>query len=160
VQNGVTHPPDHLDEFEFLPGVPEAVRRLAEAGYALVVVTNQPDVARGVQSRDSVEEIHDYLRQHLPLLDVLACYHDNGDNCSCRKPKPGMMLEAARRWPLDLARSFLVGDRWSDIVAGQGAGCRTVLVQTPYSGRDRCVPDCCVADLPEAAAWILGLKEE
>src|SRR5436189_1741337 len=77
VRDGVTRPPDCLGDFEFLPGVPDAVRSLADAGYALVVVTNQPDVARGVQSRERVEEIHDHLRQTLPLLDVLACYHDN-----------------------------------------------------------------------------------
>ncbi len=94
------------------------------------------------------------------VLDILACYHDNGDGCACRKPKPGMLLEAAQRWALDLPGSFLVGDRWSDIAAGQDAGCRTVLVHTPYSGRDRCAPDYCVADLPQAAAWILGFKEE
>lgn len=160
VRDGVTRPPDHLGEFAFLPGVPDAVRRLADAGFALVVVTNQPDVARGVQSRERVEEIHDHLRRELPLLDVLACYHDNGDGCACRKPKPGMLLEAARRWSINLEQSFLVGDRWSDVLAGQAAGCRTVLVHTPYSGRDRCAPDCCVAGLPEAAAWVLGFKEE
>src|SRR5262245_16168636 len=99
--DGITHPPDHLGEFEWLPGVPDAAQCLANAGFALVVVTNQPDVARGVQSRERVEEMHDYLRRELPLLDVLVCYHDNGDGCSCRKPKPGMLLEAARRWPLD-----------------------------------------------------------
>ncbi len=160
VRDGVTRPPDCLGDFEFLPGVVEAVQRLADAGLALVVVTNQPDVARGTQRRERVEEIHDYLKQTLPLLDVMACYHDNDHGCPCRKPRPGMLLEAARRWSLDLKHSFLVGDRWSDVVAGQGAGCRTVLVQTPYSGRERCQPDWCVADLPEAAAWILGFKDE
>lgn len=160
VRDGVTRPPSSLSEFEFLQGVPEAVRRLADAGFALVVVTNQPDVARGHQRRDRVEEINDYLRRELPLLDVLACYHDNGDGCACRKPKPGMILEAARRWNLDLPRSFLVGDRWSDVLAGQEAGCRAALVVTPYSDRERCAPDCCVADLPAAADWILGFKDE
>jgi len=158
--DGVTHPPDCLAEFELLPGVPAAVSRLADAGFALVVVTNQPDVARGTQSRNRVEEMHEYLRRELPLLDILACYHDRGDGCSCRKPKPGMILEAARRWSLEMNGSFLVGDRWSDIVAGQAAGCRTALVETPYSGRSHCAPDRIVPGLPEAAAWILGLKEE
>ena len=113
-----------LEEFELLPGVADAVRRLRAAGFPLVVVTNQPDVARGTQTREGVEAINEHLRAELPILDVLACYHDSGDDCACRKPKPGMLLEAARRWRLDLRRSFLVGDRWSDVIAGQAAGCR------------------------------------
>jgi len=163
VRAGVTHPPAHVGEFEFLPGVPQAVRRLHAAGFALVVVTNQPDVARGLQTREGVEAIHQRLRDELPMLEVLACYHDNGDDCACRKPRPGMLLEAARRWQIDLRRSFLVGDRWSDVIAGQAAGCRTVLVETPYSGRERCTPEHCVGDLAGAVEWILtvtrGRKE-
>jgi D-glycero-D-manno-heptose 1,7-bisphosphate phosphatase len=163
VREGVTHPPAHVGEFEFLPGVPEAVRRLHAAGFVLVVVTNQPDVARGIQTREGVEAIHERLRDELPMLEVLACYHDNEDDCACRKPRPGMVLEAARRWQLDLRQSFLVGDRWSDVLAGQAAGCRTVLVETPHSGRRRCEPDHCVRDLAGAVEWILtvtrGRKE-
>ena len=155
VRDGVTHPPANLPEFELLPGVPEAVRQLAAAGFALVVVTNQPDVARGTQDRAAVEAMNDLLCRELPLLGVLACYHDGPDGCACRKPKPGMLLEAARRWGLDLAGSFLVGDRWSDVVAGQAAGCRAVLVETPFSGRANCRPDHVAADLPGAADWIL-----
>jgi D-glycero-D-manno-heptose 1,7-bisphosphate phosphatase len=155
VRDGVTHPPASVEEFALLPGVAQAVRRLHAAGFALVVVTNQPDVARGTQTRAGVETIHDRLRAELPMLEVLACYHDSSDECACRKPKPGMLREAAQRWRLDLWHSFLVGDRWSDVVAGQAAGCRTVLVETPYSGRERCRPDHCVRDLAEAAEWIL-----
>ena len=157
VRDGVTHPPAHPGEFEFLPGVVDAAERLHAAGFALVVVTNQPDVARGTQTRAGVEGLNDRVRAALPVLDVLTCFHDTPDGCACRKPKPGLLLEAARRWGLDLPRSFLVGDRWSDVAAGQAAGCRTLLVETPYSGRRRCSPDRCVADLPEAAAWIISL---
>jgi D-glycero-D-manno-heptose 1,7-bisphosphate phosphatase len=100
------------------------------------------------------------VRSLLPVLDVLACFHDDDDDCACRKPRPGLLLEAARRWDLDLQRSYLVGDRWSDVLAGQAVGCRTVLVETPYSGRTRCTPDRCVADLREAAQWILSLQPQ
>jgi D-glycero-D-manno-heptose 1,7-bisphosphate phosphatase len=158
VRDGVTHPPARVEEFELLAGAVDAVRRLNAAGFALMVVTNQPDVARGTQTREGVEGIHERLRAELPMLEVVACFHDTDDNCACRKPKPGMLLEAARRWWLDLRRSFLVGDRWSDIIAGQVAGCRAVLVETPYSGRTRCEPDHCVRDLAEAAEWILTQK--
>ena len=156
VRDGVTHPPASLAEFELLPGVRKALRRLADAGFKLVVVTNQPDVARGSQTRETVEEMNDLLRRTLPVLDVLVCYHDNADNCACRKPKPGMLLDAAERFGLDLARSYLVGDRWSDVAAGQAAGCRaSVLIATPFSGAERCKPDFVAADLGEAVAWIL-----
>jgi D-glycero-D-manno-heptose 1,7-bisphosphate phosphatase len=160
VRDGVTHPPDCLEDFIFLPGVPAAARRLHAAGFALVVVTNQPDVARGTQSPDVVEAMHARVREQLPVLDVLACFHDDADGCTCRKPRPGMLLEAARRRPLDLRRSFLVGDRWSDILAGQAAGCRSILVETPYSGRNRCRPDHVVRDLAQAVDWILSITGE
>jgi D-glycero-D-manno-heptose 1,7-bisphosphate phosphatase len=159
VRGGVTHPPAHPGEFELLPGVGAALARLAAAGLPLVVVTNQPDVARGTQTREGVEALNDRVRRGLPVLAVLTCFHDKGDGCACRKPRPGLLLVAARTWGLDLGRSFMVGDRWSDVEAGRAAGCRTALVETPYSGRPRCTPDRCVRDLEEAADWILGLSE-
>ena len=160
LREGMPHPPDSVEQFELLPGVADAVRRLHAAGYALVVVTNQPDVARGTQTRAGVEAIHARLCAELPMLDVMTCFHDDGDNCACRKPKPGMLHEAARRWGLDLEQSFLVGDRWRDVLAGEAAGCRTILVETPYSGRGRCRPDYVVRDLAEAAAWIMTQLRE
>lgn len=160
VREGVTHPPSFAADFELLPGAADAVRRLHASGFALVVVTNQADVARGIQTRQGVEAIHARLLAELPMLEVLACYHETDDGCTCRKPKPGMLLEAARRWQLDMRWSFLVGDRWSDVCAGAAAGCRTILVESPYSGRARCQPDHCVRDLAEAAEWILNQKRE
>jgi len=158
VRNGIPHPPVRIDEFDLLPGVPEAMGRLAEQ-FPLFVVTNQPDVARGSQTRHRVEEMNNYLRCRTPVVEVLTCYHDNDDDCACRKPRPGLLFEAARRWHIDLKRSFMVGDRWSDILAGQAAGCRTVLVDMPYSGAARCYPDHCVRDLTAAADWIISLHK-
>jgi D-glycero-D-manno-heptose 1,7-bisphosphate phosphatase len=155
-RDGVTHPPASLAAFELLPGVPGALERLHRAGFALVVVTNQPDVARGIQARRNVEEINEHLCRLFPLRGVMVCYHDDADGCDCRKPKPGMILEAARGWALDLARSFLVGDRWSDVAAGQAAGCLSVLVETPHSKRERCRPDHVAPDLAAAVDWILA----
>jgi D-glycero-D-manno-heptose 1,7-bisphosphate phosphatase len=159
-RDGVTHPPATPAEFEFLPGVAQAARRLTGGGFALVVVTNQPDVARGTQTRAGVEALNDLVRSALPVLEVLTCYHDGADGCACRKPRPGLLREAAGRWGLDLGRSFMVGDRWSDIAAGRAAGCRTVLVETPHSGRDRCQPDHVTTDLAGAAEWIIRLTHE
>lgn len=160
LRDGIPHPPERLEEFDFLVGVPSALYRLREAGFALVVATNQPDVARGIQKRELVEEMNEQVRAQLPVLDVLTCYHDTADGCDCRKPKPGLLLAAARRWRLDPQISFMIGDRWSDVAAGQAAGCRTVLIDKPYSGRDRCSPDFYAPGLPEAVCWILGRGKE
>src|SRR5437870_4771233 len=151
VRDGVSYPPGHLGEFDFLPGVRQAARLLDGAGWPMVVVTNQPDVARGMQTRERVEEMNRHVLRHLPVLEVLTCYHDNADDCTCRKPRPGLLLEAARRWGLDLRRSVMVGDRWSDVAVGQAAGCTSVLIVTPTNGTERCRPDHCTADLAEAA---------
>lgn len=156
LRDGVTVPPKTPDEFEFLPGVVEAARRLRDAGFLLVVVTNQPDVARGAATARDVERLNDLVREALPVEDVLCCFHDKGDGCACRKPAPGMLLEAAARWGIDLARSFLVGDRHSDVLAGRAAGCRAVLVDSPYHGPGDSGPDHRAADLAAAAQWILS----
>lgn len=144
-----------VKELEILPGVPESLRLLRKAGFALVVVTNQPDVARGKQSRAAVEEINTKLCAELPLLDVFCCYHDNADECSCRKPRPGMLLAAIKKWDLELSSATLIGDRWSDIAAAHTAGCRGVLIETPFSGAHRCAPDHRASDISGAVAWIL-----
>jgi D-glycero-D-manno-heptose 1,7-bisphosphate phosphatase len=153
---GGPHPPGALS-VEILPGVPEGCRDLASAGLLLIGATNQPDVARGTLSRQDVLRVNRLLLGRLPLLEIRTCFHDDADGCACRKPKPGLLVEAAREHDVDLGRSFMVGDRWSDVAAGAAAGCSTVLIATPYSGRERCAPDQEVADLREAARWILDV---
>ncbi len=155
-EGGTTRPPMSVAELELLPGVTDALARLRNAGFTLVVVTNQPDVARGKQTRAAVEAINATLSAELPLLDVFSCYHDTADKCVCRKPKPGMLLDAAAKWDLDLATAFLIGDRWSDIAAAHAAGCRGVLVDTPFSQRERCSPDYTAHDIAGAVDWILA----
>lgn len=154
-EGGTTRPPMSIAELELLPGVKDALARLHDAGFVLVVVTNQPDVARGKQTRAVVEEINAKMTAELPLRDVFACYHDSADKCSCRKPKPGLILAAAEKWNLDVPRAFLIGDRWSDIVAAHAAGCRGVLIETPFSNPERCVPDHTATDIAGAVDWIL-----
>jgi D-glycero-D-manno-heptose 1,7-bisphosphate phosphatase len=156
LRGGVTCPPLTPEEFEFLPGVIESAGRLSGAGFVLVVVSNQPDVARGSATREGVERLNDLVRAALPVEDVLCCFHDRGDGCACRKPLPGLLLEAARRWRLDLGRSFMVGDRHTDVLAGQAAGCRTVLVESASAGAGESLPDHRAADLAAAAEWILS----
>jgi len=156
VREGKPFPPPTPQDLEVLPGVPEALQELKSHGYKLLVVTNQPDVGRGKQSREALEAMHHALRTSLPLDDILVCCHTDQDHCDCRKPLPGMLLEAARKHNIDLASSFMVGDRWRDIEAGYNAGCKTILIDYGYSERppDH-VPDLRVGSLREAADWII-----
>ena len=157
-REGKPYPPTSLEEFEILPGVPEACALLTQAAYRLVVVTNQPDVGRGTLAREVVEALNAHLCRLLPVDRVEVCYHPGGPvECDCRKPKPGMLQRAARELGLDLARSWMVGDRWRDIDCGHAAGCRTVLIDYGYAERLRQVPDFRCHSLLEAARIILHL---
>lgn len=155
VRDGKPYPPATLEEFEILPGVAEALRALDEAGFLLVVATNQPDVARGLQQLEVVEAMHRRLHEELPLDDIKVCYELDGPSCPCYKPKPGMLLEAAREHNIDLGRSYMVGDRWRDIAAGRGAGCFTIFINRGYAEPLTEAPDAICADLLEAATIIL-----
>jgi D-glycero-D-manno-heptose 1,7-bisphosphate phosphatase len=155
VRDGRPYPPASVEELELLPGVPEAIETLRRAGFLVIVATNQPDVATGVQRRDVVEAMHERLRRDLAVDDIETCYHVDEDACACRKPKPGMLLAAAERWSIDLTQSFMVGDRWRDIGAGRTAGCATILVECGYDERKADTPDAVVSSLVEAAEFIL-----
>jgi D-glycero-D-manno-heptose 1,7-bisphosphate phosphatase len=155
VRDGVPYPPDDVAECVLLPGVRHACQRLHTAGYLLIVVTNQPDVARGRQSRERVEEINAWIKNTLPIQQVLTCYHDIADQCACRKPKPGMLLQAADEWNIALQRSVMIGDRWSDVEAGRAAGCTSILVDRKYSKAELCNPDWIVQNLLAATHIIL-----
>ncbi len=159
VRDGKPYPPADADHVEVLPGVAAALRRLKAAGYLLIVVTNQPDVARGTQTLAAVEAIHARLASELPIDDFRACYHDDGDMCECRKPKPGLILSAAREHGVDLPASVMVGDRWRDVEAGKLAGCRTVFVDYGYAERRPENPDVVVGSLEQATTWILTEQE-
>jgi D-glycero-D-manno-heptose 1,7-bisphosphate phosphatase len=152
VRDGKPYPPATAEDVELLPGVGDALARLSAAGFALVVVTNQPDVARGRASRQTVEEIHARLLSSLPLDEIRVCYHDDDDLCRCRKPQPGLLLDPPR---YDVKASVMIGDRWRDVEAGRRAGCRaTILVDYGYD-EPAVRPDCRVTSLTEAVDWIL-----
>ena len=158
VRDNKPFPPVRIDQVEVLPGVPEALVRLRAAGYALIVVTNQPDVARGTQTRDGVHAIHDYLATLVDVDEFRVCFHDDADGCSCRKPKPGLLTAAPAH---ALERSIVVGDRWRDIEAGRRAGCRAaVFVDYEYDDPTPVAVDARVRSLAEAADWILKLENE
>jgi D-glycero-D-manno-heptose 1,7-bisphosphate phosphatase len=155
LRDGKPYPPSSLADLRLLPGVREACRRLREAGFALILITNQPDIARGTANASEVGEIHSRLRRFLELDDVRVCPHDDDARCDCRKPKPGLLLDAAHTWNIDLESSFVVGDRWRDVEAGQRAGCQTIFVDYGYRERQPDGPFTRVRSLLEAANWIL-----
>lgn len=125
VRDGKPYAPINAAEFELLPGISAALNRLRESGFLNIVVTNQPDVATGKQQREDIDALHDRLKAGLAIDAFKVCCHVDADNCVCRKPKPGLLLEAAREFNIDLGASFMVGDRWRDVAAGQRAGCKT-----------------------------------
>lgn len=142
-----TNRPDHVktwQEFEFLPGVQESLVTLAQLNLPIVVVTNQGAVGRGLVSAQAVEEIHRQMVAQVlawggRIDRVLCCPHRPEDNCDCRKPKPGMLRQAATEMGIDLQRSYMVGDAASDVMAGQQAGCNAYLVLTGR-GLEQLVP--------------------
>jgi len=151
------YPPRSLAEFEILPEVPAACAKLKPAGFLLVVVTNQPDVGRGTLKQEIVEMIHAEMCRRLPIDRVEVCYHPGRgrSDCDCRKPKPGMLLRAAKELGIDLAQSWMVGDRWRDIDCGHAAGCRTVFIDRGYAEELRQKPDFSAGNLAQAADIIL-----
>ena len=152
------YPPASLGEFEILPEVPGALARLKAAGFLLVVATNQPDVGRGTLAKEVVENIHAHMLARLPIDRVEVCFHPGkgGSDCDCRKPKPGMLFRAAGELELDLARSWMVGDRWRDVDCGHAAGCRTIFIDRGYAEELKQKPDFLARNLAEAADIILN----
>ena len=152
------YPPTTLAEFEILPDVPDACARLKAAGFLLIVTTNQPDVGRGTLKQEVVDSIHAHMVAQLPIDRVEVCFHPGKglSDCACRKPKPGMLLQAARELGIDLTQSWMVGDRWRDVDCGYAAGCKTVFIDYGYDEELKQKPDFSARNLGEAADIILA----
>jgi D-glycero-D-manno-heptose 1,7-bisphosphate phosphatase len=142
--------PWKLEEFEFLPGVKDVLKKLREAGFLNIVVTNQPDVKRGNLKVEELEKMNQILKENLPIEEIKICPHDDSDNCSCRKPKPGLLIEAAKKYGIDLKNSFLIGDGWKDVEAGKAVGCKVILLKTDYNQEAQKNCDFVVKNLEEA----------
>jgi D-glycero-D-manno-heptose 1,7-bisphosphate phosphatase len=159
VREGRPHPPAEVKDFELYEDVPAGCARLEAAGYLLVVVTNQPDVARGTQTRAAVDAMHRKMQDALPqIARVEVCWHAGAawaDPCDCRKPQPGMVLRAGKALNVDLAQSFVIGDRWRDIDCGHSAGCRTIFIDRNYSEALKQPPDRTVKSFGQAVEMIL-----
>jgi D-glycero-D-manno-heptose 1,7-bisphosphate phosphatase len=157
VRDGKPYPPPSAAEMKIVESAPADLARLKALGYLLLVVTNQPDVARGTQTMEEIDAMHREMRKTLPVDEFLVCAHDDKDGCDCRKPAPGLMLMARDRHGIDLPGSFLIGDRWRDADAGRAAGCRTVFLDFGYRERGPSVPpDARAGSLSEAVDWIVA----
>lgn len=155
VIDGKPYAPRLVEEFSVYQNAHEPLQKLKAAGYILIVVSNQPDVGNGRTPREVVEEMNTILKRTLPLDSIKVCFHSQHDFCQCRKPKPGMLTSAAVEWDIDLSKSYIVGDRWSDIAAGRAAGCRTVFIDRGYRESKEVSPDFAVRSLGEAVEHIL-----
>jgi D-glycero-D-manno-heptose 1,7-bisphosphate phosphatase len=163
IRHGKPYPPASLDEFDILPGVPDACRLLKKLDFLLVVATNQPDVGRGTLPRDAVETIHRWLSKQLPIDAVFTCFHAgeaHGQTCDCRKPRPGMLLQAVSELRIDLANSFMIGDRWRDVECALNAGCKAIFIDWGYQETLKWQPPYRVGNLLEAAKLIETLTLE
>ena len=150
-----TFAPTSINQFKLLPGAAEAVQSLHDAGYFTIVVTNQPDLTTGKVNVETVDAFHNCLRDAMPIDDIMVCPHVNEDNCECRKPKPGLLIQAAEIREIDLTQSFLVGDRWRDIDAAYAAGCTSYFIDYGYDEELNHKPSFIVKDLSEAVRLIL-----
>ena len=132
IRNGLPFSPPSFDQLKILPGVKESILRLKKLNFLCIVVTNQPDVSRGKIEKKTVIEMNNYLKDEIKLDDIFVCYHDDDDKCKCRKPRPGLLLAACKKWNIDLKRSYMIGDRWKDIEAGKSVGCKTIFFDYNY----------------------------
>ena len=147
--------PRRVADFRLYPAAAASLQKLKRAGFLLAVVTNQPDVANGLILRSEVDAMHEIMMRELPVDAVKACFHGPADQCSCRKPKPGMILEAATELGIDLKSSFVVGDRKSDVEAGRAAGCKTVFIDLGYAEPAPDAPDYFAHSIAHAADIII-----
>ncbi len=158
IKNGKPVAPISLAELEIPKEVQPCLIKLKAAGYLLICVTNKPDIERGLMTQANVDAIFNKMRQILPLDDIFICYHENSD---CYKPKPGLLLTAAKQYDIDLTKSYMIGDRWRDVEAGQNAPCKTVWINRRYAEKAPSPPaDFTAYSLSEATEYILGDHNE
>lgn len=160
LKNGKPYPPASVNALTIPADVKTALETLKAAGFLLIGATNQPDVARGTTEKATVEAINSHLLSELPLDEIRVCYHDDADNCECRKPSPGLLTQAARELGIDLTNSVMIGDRWKDIEAGQNAGCKAIWLDNQYQEKKPLRPDFIATNLTQAAEWIIDKYQQ
>jgi D-glycero-D-manno-heptose 1,7-bisphosphate phosphatase len=160
MNNGVPKPPTSIEDVEIIDGVLEAIKTLQAHNFIPVVVTNQPDVSRGAITVEQVSRVNAHIGEIAGIQYFYVCFHDDTDICECRKPKPGLILRAASELKLTINQSFMVGDRWRDISAGQAAGCKNFFIDYSYLEKQPEMPYIKVASLLEAVKLITGQNHE
>jgi D-glycero-D-manno-heptose 1,7-bisphosphate phosphatase len=159
VRDGKPYAPREMSGFELLPQVEEAISNLADANFLIFVVTNQPDIGNGFISLDIVEQMHKQFLQNLPIKKIYICAHRQDEGCDCRKPKPGMLLKAKEEFNIDMSASYMIGDRYGDVCAGQNAGCISIFIDNDYVETPDFDVNMRANSLYEASKYILGKKQ-
>ena len=154
IKNGLPFSPENYENLKILPGVKESVIKLKQLHFYCLVITNQPDVSRGKIKKKAVIKMNEYLKKELSLDDIFVCYHDDQDKCECRKPNPGLIFEAAKKWNVKLNKSYMIGDRWKDIDAGNRSGCKTIFIDNNYEEKIKTKPDFTSKNLLKAVTII------
>jgi len=147
-----------MEEFKVNKAAEPCLRKLKAAGFVVIVTTNQPGLSRGYQSRRELDRMHDVIKRGFPLDDIMVCPHDEADHCPCRKPRPGLLIEAAFKWHLNLDHSYVISDKWQDAEAARTAGCTSLLLKSPWVGNVH--HDFVLPDLDAIADKILSLKQQ
>lgn len=133
MRNGKPSSPWKFEEFKLLPNVQKYLKKFKEMGFLNIIFTNQPDIRRGFLKIEDLKKMHKLIEEKLPVDDIKFCPHDDSDNCSCRKPKPGLILQAVKKWSIDLKKSYVIGDSWKDTGTGKAAGCQTIMIKRKYN---------------------------
>lgn len=154
IKDGLPYSPSKYEEFKILPGVKDSIIKLKKMKYLCIVVTNQPDVSRGKITKETVIKMNTYLNKELQLDDIFVCFHDDLDKCNCRKPKPGLIFKAAKKWNINLKKSYMIGDRWKDIDAGSLSGCKTIFLDNNYKEKVKSQPNFTCENLLKAVNLI------
>ena len=160
IKDGLPESPNSLNELKIIPGVRESIIKLKKLNFICLMVTNQPNVSRKKIDKNSVIQMNNFLKNEISLDDIFVCYHDDSDNCNCRKPKPGLLLQAGKKWDVDFKKSFMIGDRWRDIQAGEKVGCKTIFLDYKYNEKKPKKPDFVSDSLLNAAHIIEKLIHE
>jgi len=151
VKKGRPSPPTSLEEIKLITGTKEAISLLKALNFIPIVITNQPDLARGITTLSRIEQVNEVIHRELNIEYFYMCLHDDNDNCFCRKPKAGLLLKAALDLEIDLTCSIMVGDRWRDIEAGQNVGCDCYFIDYNYNETKPNQPFQTVSSLLEVA---------
>jgi D-glycero-D-manno-heptose 1,7-bisphosphate phosphatase len=159
IEDGLPISPSSLNKFKIIKGVKKSINRLKKLNFLCILITNQPDVFRGKIAKKTVVKMNSYIKKKIKLDDMFVCYHDNEHNCSCRKPKPGLLLKASKKWKIDLKKSFMIGDRWKDILAGKKVGCKTIFINNNYKNDKKVKADFTFKSLLKAVNKVEKLRK-